>query len=150
MHEQLWFLDTLVTVRVPAGAGADSISLLESAAPYGDSPPLHVHATEDEAFHVLDGELRLRVNGDDIRLGPGESALAPKGVPHTYRVESAEGARWLVVTSGGDFEGLVREVSRPAERPQLPAPGGPPTPEAVAALAEAAGRRGIELIGPPL
>ena len=27
---------------------------MESLAPHGDSPPLHVHQTEDEIFHVLE------------------------------------------------------------------------------------------------
>ena len=69
---------------------------------------------------------------------------------HTYRVQSPEGARWLVITSRGDFERFVRAISRPAERVELPEPVGPPTPEQAEALATAALRFGIELVGPPL
>lgn len=149
MSEQLWFLDTLVTVRAAHGDGADGISLLESVARRGDSPPLHVHGSEDEVFHVLDGELTLRVGGEEVRIGAGESAVAPKNIPHTYRVESQE-ARWLVVTSHGDFERMVRTLSRPAERPEVPAPSGPPTPEQLEALTAACRASRIELVGPPL
>jgi quercetin dioxygenase-like cupin family protein len=148
--DRLWFLNTLVTVRVPHDGGEDGISVLDSLAPHGDSAPLHVHHTEDEIFHVLEGELRLRAQDDDIRIGAGETALAPRGVPHTYRVESPEGARWLVITRHGDFERFVRELSRPAERPELPAQEGPPTPEETDALAATARQHGIELLGPPL
>jgi quercetin dioxygenase-like cupin family protein len=147
--EQLWFLDTLVTVHVPCDAGADRISVLESRARRNDSPPLHVHHTEDEAFHVLEGTLRLRVDGRDHEARAGECLLAPRGVPHTYCVESDE-ARWVTVTVGGEFEGLVRDLGRPADRPELPAPSGPPSPEAQQALAEACARHSIELVGPPL
>jgi quercetin dioxygenase-like cupin family protein len=148
--EQLWFLNTLVTVRVRHEDGQDGISVIESLAPQSDSPPLHVHNTEDEVFHVLEGELLIRAGDEDIRLGAGETLLAPAGVPHTYRVESPEGARWLVTTARGDFERFVRELSRPAERPELPAAEGPPSPEQVEALAAAAQRHGIELVGAPL
>jgi quercetin dioxygenase-like cupin family protein len=148
--ERLWFLDTLVTLRVAHGDGADGLSLVESLAPYGDSPPLHVHRGEDELFHVLEGELRLHVGGRDLRLGAGESALAPQGVPHTYRVESPAGARWLVATAKGDFERFVRAMSRPAQGDELPAPAGPPTPDQAAALAGLAAEHGVELVGPPL
>ena len=148
--EQLWFLNNLMTVRVAHELGRDGISVLESSAPHGDSPPLHIHHTEDEVFHVLEGELRLRVAGDDFRIGAGETALAPKGVPHTYRVESTEGARLLAITTRGDFERFVRGFSRPAEAAELPEPQGPPTPEQVDALAAAAREHGIELVGPPL
>src|SRR5262249_14231770 len=91
---RLWFLAALVTLA----DGKDGVSIVEAAAPYGDSPPLHVHRAEDEIFHVLEGELRLHVGGRDLRVGAGETALAPQAVPHSYRVESLEGARWLVVT----------------------------------------------------
>ena len=76
--------------------------------------------------------------------------LAPKGVPHTYRVESAQGGRCLTVSVGGDFERFVREMSRPAERPELPKPAGLPSADALQALRAAAARYGIEFVGPPL
>lgn len=60
MNEDLWFLNTLVSVRVPHAHGKDGISVLESRAPRGDSPPLHIHG-EDEIFHVLEGQLLIRV-----------------------------------------------------------------------------------------
>jgi quercetin dioxygenase-like cupin family protein len=148
--QQLWFMNQLVTVRVRHDEGEDGISVLESLAPHGTSPPLHVHRTEDELFHVLEGELRLRAGDTEVRIGAGETLLGPKGVPHTYRVESHEGARWLVITRCGDFERFVRALSRPAERPEPPAPQGPPTPEQVEALVAAAREHGIEFVGPPL
>jgi uncharacterized cupin superfamily protein len=148
--QQFWFLNTLVTVPIGHHAGPDGISVLESRAPCGDSPPLHVHHTEDEAFYVLEGELRIRAGDADLRIGPGEATLATVGVPHTYRVESAAGARWLNVTTRGDFERFVRAMSRPAERSELPGLQGPPTPEQVDALAAAARQHGIKLVGPPL
>ena len=148
--EQLWFLNSLVTVRVRHHDGEDGISVLESLAPHGFSPPLHVHRTEDELFHLLEGELRIRAGDVDMTVAAGETILAPKGVPHTYRVESPERARWLVITSRGDFERFVHAVSRSAERPELPSPQGPPTPEQTDALAAAAREHGIEFVGPPL
>ncbi len=148
--EQLWFLNTLHTVRVRHDEGEDGISVMETLASHGDSPPLHVHQTEDEIFHVLEGQLRMRAGDADVTIGAGETLLAPKGVPHTYRVESREGARWLVITTRGDFERFVHALSRPAERPELPTPQGPPTPEQADALATAAREHGIELVGPPL
>jgi quercetin dioxygenase-like cupin family protein len=148
--EQLWFLDTLHTVRVRHDEGEDGISVVESLAAHGDSPPLHLHRTEDEIFHVLEGELRFRIGDADLRIGAGKTILARKGVPHTYRVESPAGGRWLVITRRGDYERFVRSLSRPAQRAELPAPQGPPTPEQADALAAAAHEHGIEIVGPPL
>ena len=146
---QLWFQNSLVTIRVSASDGQDGISVLEHRVPYGFSPPLHLHRTEDEVLHVLEGEFRVRVKDQEHRLGAGDALLAQKGVPHTYRVVS-ERARWLVVTTHGDFERFVRELSRPAPSAELPPHVGPPTLEQQQQLAETALRHGIELVGPPL
>jgi quercetin dioxygenase-like cupin family protein len=148
--EQLWFLNTLHTVRVRHDEGEDGISVMETLASHGDSPPLHVHQTEDEIFHVLEGQLRVRAGDTEVRIGAGETILGPKGVPHTYRVESHAGARWLVITRRGDFERFVHALSRPAERPETPTPQGPLLPKQVDALAAAAREHGIEFVGPPL
>jgi quercetin dioxygenase-like cupin family protein len=145
----LWFLDTLVSIPTAHEDGANGISVIDSLAPCGDSAPYHVHEREDEVFHVLEGELVVLLGEMTSRLRAGETALLPRGVPHTYRVVS-ERAHWLCITTNGEFERFVRELSRPAEGAELPPPGGPPTPEQQAALAEAGRRNGIELLGPPL
>jgi quercetin dioxygenase-like cupin family protein len=147
--EKLWFLNTLVTVRVAARDGANGMSVLEHLARTGDSPPLHVHRTEDEIFHVISGELRFVVGEKEISLSAGDTVQAPMGTPHTYVVASPQGARWLTVTCRGDLEGLVRSLSRPAEGDALPPAAGAPTPEQAAALQAACLAHNIELVGPP-
>jgi mannose-6-phosphate isomerase-like protein (cupin superfamily) len=146
----LRFLDTVVRVHAHHEDAPDGVSVIESWAAYGDSPPLHVHHTEDELFFVLSGELRVRSGDDDLLVRSGGCARTPRGVPHTYRVVSTEGARWLVVTSGGDFERFVLELSQPAEQGAEPLSPGAPTPEQVDQLGSVALAHGIELVGPPL
>ncbi|MFO1501773.1 MAG: cupin domain-containing protein [Verrucomicrobiota bacterium] len=147
---QLWFLDSLVTVRVSTSEGPDGISVLEHRMPQGSSPPFHLHRSEDELFHILEGEYRVMVQDQEQRVGPGTILLLPKGVPHTYRVESAQGGRCLTVTVRGDFERFVRAMSRPAERPDLPKPAGLPSADAMQVLRATAANHGIEFVGPPL
>lgn len=145
-----WFLNTRVEIRVPHTTGTDGITIMEHSAPHGDSPPLHIHRDQDEGFVVLDGEILVNLAGQ-VRVARRDTILlAPKGVPHSYKVLSPEGARFLTITRGGEFEGLVRFLGRPAQHDGLPAPSGPPTPELAAALAEACARFGIDLVGPPL
>jgi quercetin dioxygenase-like cupin family protein len=146
----LWFLNTRVLIRVSYQDGADDLSVLEHWAAFQDGPPLHVHQSEDEVFQVLAGEVRFRVGDQEQRAGAGDILLVPQGTPHTYRVESPEGAHFLTVTCGREFEDFVRAYGRPAERDGLPDPSGPPTPEQADALAQAARQYGIELVGPPL
>ena len=149
-EKHLWFLNTLVKIRVSESEGEDRISVLEHHAPAGDSPPLHIHHTEDEILQVLEGEFRFVIDKQERQLSAGEFLLAPKGVPHQYLVESKKGGRWLTITTPGDFERFVQATARPAERRELPAPAGPPTPEVAKLLTETAAKYGIEIIGQPL
>lgn len=145
----LWFLNARVAIRRASRSAPDGVSIQEHWMAFGDSPPLHVHHREDEIFHVLEGALRFRVGDAETVVGAGETVVAPKGAPHTFRVESPAGARCLVMARGEDFEGLVRDVSRPAGAEGLPDPAAP-TPAMAEALALAAARRHITLLGPPL
>lgn len=148
--QSLWFLDTRVDIVVPASGGEDRISVLRHQAPFGDSPPLHVHESEDEIFHVLEGTFRFQVGSREFQVEAGETILAPKNVPHTYCIESLAGGAWMTITRPGDFEGLVRAIGRPAENDGLPVPAGEPGPEQVQALAEACIAHAIRIVGAPL
>ena len=147
-HRSLWFLNTYVTIRVSSRDGANGISVLEHRFSQGGSPLLYIHHDEDEIFHALEDEVRYRVGNQEHRASAGETPLTPKGIPHTYRVESTE-ARTLTITRG-EFETFICVFGRPAERQGLPDPSGPPTPEQAEALARACRQFGIELVGPPL
>ncbi|RWA67434.1 cupin domain-containing protein [Mesorhizobium sp.] len=147
--ELLWFNNTLVAIQVSAADGEDGICVIEHRLPYGDSPPLRVHRNEDEIFHIIEGRMRFQINGHERMVGSGETVIAPKGLPHTFKVESPEGAHTLTVTRGSDFETMVRQASRPAERPNLPPPA-EPTPEMIATLTRLCGKNGIDIVGPPM
>ncbi len=147
--DALWFGNTRVAIRLTSAAGQDGICVIEHQAPFGDSPPLHVHRNEDEVFHVLEGSLRFRVDDRELTAGAGETVVAPKAVPHTYRIESAKGARFLTITRGSDLESMVRAASRPALHPGLPE-AAVPTSEMVEALMGLAAANGIDIVGASL
>ena len=143
--QPLWFIDNLVYVHVDGDTSSGALALLDERGRRGNMPPLHVHRRDDETFYVLEGELTLFVAGEQIVLGPGQAALAPRDVPHAYRVESEE-ARWLVITTPAGFDAFVREVAEPAPAEELPPAGRPFDP---AALGQAAAKVGIEILGAP-
>ena len=147
-QDKLWFVNGHVSVKVAQADNADRLSVLEHILPFNEAPPRHVHHDEDEVFHILAGEIRYEL-GDEIIVGrAGDTVLAPRGVPHGFRVISPEGARVLTVSRGG-FETMVRNASRPAET-DAPPPTEEPTPEMQAALATFCAAEGIELLGPPI
>ncbi|MFC0220425.1 putative cupin superfamily protein [Pseudochelatococcus lubricantis] len=144
-----WFLNTRITIRLSAADGDDGISIIDHFMPYGESPPLHIHHNEDEIFHVLEGTMRVRIAGEDSILRAGDIAIAPKGVPHSFRVESLSGARCLTICRGHDFETLVARASRPATTAGLP-PVTALSDEQIVAFATLCAANHIDLIGGPL
>lgn len=146
----LWFLDTLVNVRLSVKDNSDGISVLEHRAYQNDSPPLHIHQNEDEVFYVLDGEFRFLIKEQEYHLRKGDILTAPKGVPHTYKIESAAGGRWLTIIHGGDFEDFVKALGRPAEKIELPLRHGAPSKEQAEELTRKAAAFHIDIVGPPL
>ena len=143
--QPLWFIDHLVHVHIDGDASNGTLALVEERGGRGDMPPLHVHHRDDEAFYVIAGELSLFMAGDHLVLAAGQAALAPREIPHSYRVES-EQAHWLVITTPAGFDSFVREVAEPAPADERPPAGRPHDP---AALAPAAAKVGIEILGPP-
>jgi quercetin dioxygenase-like cupin family protein len=143
--QALWFIDNLVRVHVDGEASGGQLAIVEEWGRRGNMPPLHVHQRDDETFLVLDGELSLFVAGEQLVLNAGQAAVAPREVPHAYRVES-EQARWLVISTPAGFESFVRAAAKPARAEELPPAGRPHDP---AALAQAAAEVGIEILGPP-
>ena len=145
--EPRWFIHDLVVVHVTGDETDGHLGVVESLGPPGDMPPLHVHRVEDEVFYVLDGALELHVAGrPPARLEAGESLLAPRDVPHTYRVVSEGPARWLVLSVPASFERFVLAASDPAETQTLPPPDLEPDMDR---MMRAAAEAGIEILGPP-
>ena len=146
----LWFMNSRVRIVSGASDNSDGLSVIKHWLPFGESPPLHIHDSEDEVFHIIEGNVRFIVGDEIIEKTAGDSLVAPKGVPHTFVVDSADGAKLVTVTAHGDFEAMIHEVSRPATDAGLPEPSGPPTPEMAAALTEICARHAIRFVGAPL
>ena len=59
----------------------------------------HSHADTDDFFLVLKGNLTIRLRDGDVKLGPGEMYVVPKGVEHCPVAE--EEAHILLIEPGG-------------------------------------------------
>ena len=105
--EQLWFVGTLASIRVPGEAVEGRYALIEFLFPRGASPPRHTHP-QDESYIVLEGRLTVQAGERRFALGPGGAAAVPMGLAHTFRVDS-ETARVLVLSTPAGLERFVRD-----------------------------------------
>ncbi len=82
-----------------AGPGSPAISAIGTSLvvrEWTDSGPsyMHIHRSDDEAWHVLEGSLRFRFPDREVDASAGTTVFVPAGSPHTYRV--TEPSRYLI------------------------------------------------------
>ena len=98
-------------------------------------------------FLVLQEDVSFEIDGRPFLAGPGTSVFLPRGIPHTFLIQSTS-ARIRGAITPGEFERLFRNLSIPAERRTLPEPGTVPF-DVPAVMAEQE-RLGTTVVGPPM
>lgn len=143
--ERVFYDGGLLTFKATGEQTAGALLAFEVRMPNGKATPLHVHPEADEMLYLLDGSIRVHLEGsDDAIVAAGGLALVPRGTPHAFVVESGE-ARILVVftPSSAISEQFFRLAGEPASHPTAAPP--PADAERFAAAAERAGLRVLGL-----
>lgn len=120
-----------------AGLGTPGMFLLENSFHAKGGPARHLHVGQEEWFYVTEGAFVLEVGETRFLLGPGDSVLAPRQVPHVWAHVGEGSGRILVGFSpAGQMEAFFREVTAAGAM-------APQDPQLWRAY-------GMELVGPPL
>jgi mannose-6-phosphate isomerase-like protein (cupin superfamily) len=104
-------------------------------------PALHRHFHQDEWFYVIRGNFIVRVGEDTLRLGPGDSAFAPRMIPHVWAmVGEGPGQVLVLFQPAGSMEDFFHAMSRL----------GPNIPKDQEVFRQLWAAHGQEMLGPPL
>jgi quercetin dioxygenase-like cupin family protein len=76
-------------------AECESVFCFETLDPPGTFVPLHVHPTQDEFIHVLEGVFDLQLGGKRLQARAGDLVRMPRGLPHAYHNNQTSPARAL-------------------------------------------------------
>ena len=100
--DRVTFLETTAETK-----GAYLRLQVELAAGGGNA--LHYHLAFTERFEVVAGSLNLEVDGQHLILQPGQSAIAPIGIPHRFYAPAGEPVTFVAeVRPARDFERALR------------------------------------------
>jgi mannose-6-phosphate isomerase-like protein (cupin superfamily) len=72
----------------------------------------HIHADEDDAFYILDGEMTFTLEGEQVAAVPGTFVLVPPSVEHGFRNDGDVPVRMLNIHAPAGFDrriGLTEE-----------------------------------------
>jgi mannose-6-phosphate isomerase-like protein (cupin superfamily) len=113
-----------------------SLCIMENSMTKKGGPPRHLHRDQDEWFYAVAGEFVVEIGSQRIHLGPGDSILGPRQIPHAYAfVGNGPGKLLLAYTPANRIEEFFRGRT-----------------EGAAYSTDAARYRAydLELLGPPL
>jgi mannose-6-phosphate isomerase-like protein (cupin superfamily) len=133
-----------LAVKAAAAATAGAYTLIEDQVVPGGGPPPHMHASEDEAFFMLDGALRVMCGDEIFQVEPGGFVYLPRRIPHTYSVVGNTPARFLALFSPGGIEKFFAELGVPASSVH-PEPQTAPDIDRVVRIAA---KYGVTLVSP--
>lgn len=126
-----------IDIKVSGRDSGGAALVIENTNRARGGPARHLHLEQDELFYVLEGQYRIEVGSERFTLAPGDSLLAPRGVPHVWASVGDTAGRLLITfTPAGRMEAFFREVSKANAMP-------PRDPAFWRA-------HGMELLGPPL
>jgi len=60
-------------------------SVAEATVPAGGETLLHRHLQSDEIYHILEGDGRMSIAGDEFDVTDGDTVYIPSGTPHKIR-----------------------------------------------------------------
>ena len=144
-EDAFWWQGGLYQFKARAEDTGGALGLVEATWYQGFGPPLHTHSREEESFYVLEGQIRFRQGDAEFVAGPGTLVWGPRGVPHTFKVES-ERARVLILITPGGFERMFEEGGTPVGESAAPPVQAYDPAEAVAMSK----KFGFEVVGPQL
>ena len=140
--EELLIMGGRFSLKVSSRDTGGDLCIYDTLRERKGGPALHRHHFQDEWFYVIQGEFIVRVGDDTLSLQPGDSAFAPRKIPHTFAMTS-EGAGQILVLfqPAGSMEDFFKEMSKLGEEI-------PKNQETI--LKQLWAEHGMEIVGPPL
>ncbi len=139
----IWVVGDRYTIKASGERTGGAYALIETMVLPGGGPLPHVHHREDEAFYVLEGELRFHVDGRDLDAGAGSWVTLARGSLHHFRNVGDHPARMLIVVTPAGLDRFFLEVGRAAGDGD--GESMPPTPEDIEKLLAVAPQYGLEI-----
>lgn len=105
-------------------------------------PALHLHHEQDEWFYVVKGEFIVKVGDETFTLKSGDSAFAPRTIPHAFaKTNEGEGQVLVLFQPAGSMEDFFKQMSKL---------GGTIPKDQERTLKELWETHGMQVVGPPL
>lgn len=101
-----------MTFKTTASGDWNAYTVCEAIEPPESGAGYHRHATYDETFIICEGRYDFRLDGELLKLSPGDVVFVPRGTPHGFVSMGPEVGRQIIISSpGGIFDAMIAEVT---------------------------------------
>ncbi|MEM7134319.1 MAG: cupin domain-containing protein [Chloroflexota bacterium] len=95
-------------------------AMFEDIVEPGSGVPRHIHLEQDETFSFLEGTFDVEVDGQFIRVSPGDVAFIPKGAVHAWKnVGGSTGRLRYILAPGFNAEEMFRAADKATKAGEL-------------------------------
>jgi|SRR5579859_1310445 len=141
-QEELLVMGGRFDLKVSSRDTGGDLCIYDTVRDSKGGPALHRHFFQDEWFYVIRGKFIAQVGEDNLTLNPGDSAFAPRKVPHAFAmVSEGEGQMLVLFQPAGSMEDFFKQMTKFGK-------GIPANQES--ALKQLWADHGMEIMGPPL
>jgi quercetin dioxygenase-like cupin family protein len=100
-----------INTIVPSKVDTDgTYSFIKAKVLPGGSPAPHIQTREHEGFYVIEGQITFKVDKQTIEAKPGRFVNVPPNVLHSFKNETNEVARLIIILSPPGLKQLFVEV----------------------------------------
>ncbi len=100
-------INTILAFKEDTGG---TYSFIEAKVFPGGGPIPHIQTREHEGFYVVEGQIIFNVDGQRIEAKPGTFVNIPPNVLHSFKNETNENAKMIIVLSPAGLEQFFVEV----------------------------------------
>ncbi len=101
-----------MTFKTTAVQSWNAYTVCEAIEPPESGAGYHRHPSYDETFIICEGHYDFRLDGELLRLGPGDVVFVPRGTPHGFVSTGPELGRQIIISSpGGIFDAMIAELT---------------------------------------
>lgn len=140
--EELMIMGGKFDLKVSARDTGGDLCIYDTVRGSKGGPAMHRHHFQDEWFYVLRGEFVVQVGEETLALHPGDSAFAPRKIPHAFAMTSeGEGQMLVLFQPAGTMEDFFVQMSKLGK--EIPK-------DMEKRLKQLWADHGMEIVGPPL
>jgi len=141
-QEELHIMGGQFDLKVSGKDTGGQLCIYDTVRQEKGGPAVHLHHGQDEWFFVIRGEFIVKVGDDTFHLKDGDSAFAPRKIPHAFaKISEGEAQMLVLFQPAGTMEEFFKQMQKF---------GSSVMPNQQEVLKELWGKHGMQVVGPPL